>query len=196
MSRRGCARRAQPVKVDGLPRGGSVSTNLKSLISKLNNICRGAMEAAAGLCLSRTHYEVDIEHLLLKLLEAQNTDIHAIARHYEINQSHLERDLTKALDGFKSGNTRTPALSPNLPKLFERAWVAASVNYNATRVRSGHLLLELLTDPELSRMAKESSKELARITPDDLRLKFADITAASAEAAQAEALDSSAPAAG
>jgi type VI secretion system protein VasG len=173
-----------------------VSTNLKSLISKLNPVCRSAMEAAAGLCLSRTHYEVDVEHLLLKLLEAQNTDVRAIARHYEINQSHLERDLTRALDTFKSGNTRTPALSPNLPKLFERSWVAASVDFNATRIRSGHLLLELLADAELARMARESSKELARISVEDLRQRFNDLTAASAETSQAETLDSSAPAAG
>ena len=173
-----------------------MSTNLKSLIAKLNHVCRGSMEAAAGLCLSRTHYEVDIEHLLLKLLEAQNTDLQAIARHYEINQSHLERDLSHALDGFKSGNTRTPALSPNLPKLFERAWVAASVDFNATRIRSGHLLLQLLSDPELSRMAKESSKEFARITPEDLRQRFNDLTAATAENTQAETLDATAPVAG
>jgi len=172
--------------------GGNVTTNLKSLISKLNPVCRSAMEAAAGLCLSRTHYDVDVEHLLLKLLEAENSDLKPILRHYEINPSHLERDLTRALDGFKTGNTRTPALSPNLPKLFERAWVAASVDFNATRIRSGHLLLEALVDPEMGRMLRESSKEFARITVEHLRTNFADLTASSGEAAQAGALDAGA----
>jgi len=173
-----------------------VGTNLKSLISKLNPVCRSAMEAAAGLTLSRNHYEVDIEHLLVKLLEAENSDLKPILRHYEINQSHLERDLTKALDGFKSGNTRTPALSPNLPKLFEKAWVAASVNFNATRIRSGHLLLSLVSDSELSRMAQDSSKEFAKISAEQLLQNFNDITASSSEAGQAETLDAAAPVAG
>ena len=44
-----------------------MNVNLKSLIGKLNDTCRSALEGAAGLCLSRTHYDVEIEHLLLKL---------------------------------------------------------------------------------------------------------------------------------
>ena len=173
-----------------------MTINLKSLISKLNPLCRNAMEAAAGLTLSRTHYDVDIEHLLLKILEAENPDVKAIFRHYEVNTDHLERDLNRALDGFKSGNTRTPALSPNLPKLFEKAWARASIDYNATRIRSGHLLLELVSDAELARMAKESSKEFNKISAEHLRLNLADLTGASSEAAQVETLDAAAPVAG
>jgi type VI secretion system protein VasG len=60
-------------------------SNLKSLIGKLNETCRSALELAAALCLSQTHYEVDVEHFLTKLLDMQNTDIHKILRHFEIN---------------------------------------------------------------------------------------------------------------
>ena len=45
-----------------------MTTNLKSLIGRLGHICRNAMEAAAGMCMSRTHYEVEVEHVLLKLM--------------------------------------------------------------------------------------------------------------------------------
>ncbi len=171
-----------------------MSINLKSLIAKVNPVCKSAMEGAAGLTLSRTHYDVDIEHLLVKLLDVENSDFKPILRHYEVNVGRLERDLAEALDGFKTGNTRTPALSPNLPKLFERAWLLASVDYNATRIRSGHLLLVLATDEELSRLIRDSSKELAKIKGDELRANFIDITASSSEAAQAETLDAGAPA--
>ena len=170
-----------------------MSINLKSLIAKLNPVCKSAMEGAAGLTLSRTHYDVDIEHLLVKLLDVENADFKPILRHYEVNIGRLEKELAAALDGFKTGNTRTPALSPNLPKLFERAWVLASVDYNATRIRSGHLLLVLATDEELSRLIRDSSKELAKIKGDELKAHFMDITASSSEAAQAETLDASAP---
>jgi len=87
------------------------SSNLKSLIGKLNETCRQALESAAGLCLSQTHYEVDIEHFLLKLLEIPNTDVQQILRHFEVNQDRLTADLTRTMDGFKTGNSRTPALS-------------------------------------------------------------------------------------
>jgi len=163
-----------------------MTTNLKSLIGKLNPACRSALEGAAGLCLSHTHYDVDIEHLLLKLLEANNSDLHRVLNHFEIDSSHLQRDLTRALDGFKTGNTRTPVLSPHIPRLMEQAWLAASVDYGTSKVRSGHLLLVLLSDAELARLVKESSRELGKISLEELRTNLLDLTAGSAEAAEAE----------
>ena len=46
-----------------------MGVNLKSLIARLNATCRGALEGAAGLCLSRTNYDVEPEHFLVKLIE-------------------------------------------------------------------------------------------------------------------------------
>ena len=80
---------------------------LKSLVGRLNDDCRGALEGAAGLCLTRTHYDVDLEHLFLKLLEIPNSDLQRIFQAFEVNASRFERDLTVALDKFKTGNART-----------------------------------------------------------------------------------------
>jgi hypothetical protein len=44
-----------------------MATNLRALVGKLNATSRNVLEAAAGLCLSRTHYDIEIEHVLLKL---------------------------------------------------------------------------------------------------------------------------------
>jgi type VI secretion system protein VasG len=52
--------------------------NLKSLIGKLNDSTRGALEAAAGLCLARTHYDIEVEHYLTKLLDSTDNDAAAI----------------------------------------------------------------------------------------------------------------------
>jgi type VI secretion system protein VasG len=166
-----------------------MTTHLKPLIGKLNSVCRSALEGAAGLCLSRTHYDVDIEHLLLKLLEVDNSDLHRVLRHYEINASHLERDLTNALEGFKTGNTRTPVLSPHIPRLLEQAWLLASVNYNAPSIRSGHVLVALLSDAELARLVKESSRELGKISLEELKAHLLDLTAGSSEAVEAEKVE-------
>ncbi|MCD4788127.1 MAG: type VI secretion system ATPase TssH, partial [Desulfobacterales bacterium] len=105
------------------------ASNLKSLIGKLNTTCRSALESAAGLCLSQTHYEVDIEHFLIKLLEIANTDMQKILRHFEINEARLVSDLTRTMEGFKTGNARTPALSPRIPSMIQEAWLVASVDF-------------------------------------------------------------------
>ena len=51
-----------------------------SLIKKLNKTCLDALQGAAGLCLSRTNPSVEIEHWLLKLAEAPNTDLNRLFR--------------------------------------------------------------------------------------------------------------------
>ena len=84
-----------------------MNVNLRSLISKFNPALRNTTEAAAGYCLSRTNYDVEIEHFLLKLLDSVDTDFAAIARHAELNTSRIAAALNHAIDRFKTGNGRT-----------------------------------------------------------------------------------------
>ncbi|MGC9323801.1 MAG: type VI secretion system ATPase TssH [Desulfomonilia bacterium] len=161
--------------------------NLKSLIGKLNPVCRGALESAAGLCMSQTHYEVDLEHFLLKLLDLSNTDLEKILRHFEINQAHLITDLTNSMEGFKTGNARTPSLSPRIPKMIQDAWMLASIDYQAPSVRSGHIIVSLLGDEQTARMLFESSSLFRKISLETLKEGLLDICAGSAEDKEAPA---------
>ncbi|KAA3653756.1 MAG: type VI secretion system ATPase TssH [Proteobacteria bacterium] len=162
-----------------------MSTSLKTLISKLNATCRKAAERAASLCLSRGHYEVELEHLFLGLLEHADNDLVVIAQRSGISPSGLERDLLAEISRFKTGNSRTPVFSPHLPKLLEQAWLIASLDAHLPRIRSGHLLLALLTDAELSQLAMRASPLYARVRLDQLKHDFAALTAGSAEASVA-----------
>lgn len=167
-----------------------MAVNLKSLIGRLNDTCRNALEAAAGLCLSRTNYDVDIEHLLMKLVEAPETDLARILRHYEVDQGRLTKDITRALDRLKTGNARTPALSPRLPRLIQEAWLLASVDYDAAKIRSGHLVLALLANEDMARLAREISKEFNSISVESLKKNLPEITSGSAEDREAASLSS------
>ena len=165
-----------------------MNVNLKSLVGRLNDVCRTALESAAGLCLSRTNYDVEIEHILAKLLEENDTDLQKICNHYEVNLDRLTKDVSVALDRLKSGNSRTPGLSDRIPRWFQDAWLLASVDFGAARVRSGHLVLALLTNESYARIAREISKEFNHISVESLQTKLPDITADSAEARDAVAL--------
>ncbi|MHB8971797.1 MAG: type VI secretion system ATPase TssH [Pirellulaceae bacterium] len=162
-----------------------MDVNLKSLIGMLNDTSRRALEGAAGLCLSRTNYNVEVEHWLLKTLEADDTDFSRILRYYEIDTARLERDLTRAIDGFKTGNSRPPALSPTIVELVREAWVLASVEFGEPAVRSGHLVLALLGNANLARLARESAPGLTRIDAEALQKDFRDLVAGSGEDAPA-----------
>src|SRR5262249_22361914 len=163
-------------------RGVKVDLNLKALIAKLNETCRNALESAAGLCLSRTNYDVEVEHFLMKLVEVQDTDASRIIRHYSVDTSRLATDLTRALDRLKTGNAKTPALSPRIARLIEDAWLAASVDYGSDKVRSGHILLALLASGDMARLAREISSQFSNISPESLARNLTGITAGSAEA--------------
>ena len=159
--------------------------DLKSLVGRLNEPCRRALEAAAGLTLSRTHYNVEIEHWLLKLADAADGDVAAILRRYEVDQSRLLVDLNRALDRMKTGNARAPSLSPEIVELAKEAWLLASVEHNLAKLRSGHLIWALLADETLARRAREASGQLLRISAEALKRDFAAVTANSSEAASA-----------
>jgi len=159
--------------------------NLKSLIGKLNDSTRGALEAAAGLCLARTHYDIEVEHYLTKLLDSTDNDAAAIFKHFEVDTSRLSGELARALDKLKTGNARTPALSPTLMKMLIEAWTVGSIDYNAAQVRTGFTILALATNDELVRLMREVSREFQKIQAPTLRKDFATIVGGSAEEAQA-----------
>ena len=81
-----------------------ISIDLKALVGKLNESTRIALEGAAGLCLSRTHYNVEIEHWLIKLLENSDSDINAVLKKYEVNPGRLLQQLNTELDRIRAGN--------------------------------------------------------------------------------------------
>src|SRR6267142_6032910 len=158
-----------------------MNLNLKSLVGKLNPETRAALEGAAGLCLSRTHYDVEIEHYLMKLLERTDGDCAAILKHFGMDRSRFAAELTRSLERLKTGNARNPTLSPSLVRMFSDAWLLASVDLNDGQVRTGHTLLALAANDELGRMLREVSKEFGKIQPEALRKDFDSVIADSTE---------------
>ncbi|HEY3848564.1 MAG TPA: type VI secretion system ATPase TssH [Acetobacteraceae bacterium] len=161
--------------------------DLKQLVGHLNDTCRRALESAAGLTLSRTHYNVEIEHWLVTLADRPDGDISFILKHYEIESGRFAIDLNRSLEKMKTGNGRAPSLAPEIVELVKQAWLFASLEQHAYKVRSGHLLWALLADETLARHARDASSQLLKIAPDLLKRDFAAITANSAEAQEAGA---------
>jgi type VI secretion system protein VasG len=163
------------------------SVNLRSLVGRLDETCRQSLEAAAGLCLSRTHYNVEVEHWLVKLVEAQGADLQLIAKHFGADAGRLAADLARALDRLKTGNARPPALSPALVELAKDAWMVASLDFEAAQTRSGHVLVALMQSEGLAAHALAASPEFEKIPLDALKRELAGITANSIEAQKATA---------
>jgi type VI secretion system protein VasG len=145
-----------------------MKVDLKTLISKLNPICRKALEGGAERCVRQTNYDVEVEHILLALLDLPESDLRLVLRQYDGVPEHLHAELTRSIDGFKRGNTRTPAFSPAIPRLLERAWGIASLRLHETEVRSGALLLAVLQDLGIRSQLQENVPSLARLSAETL----------------------------
>jgi type VI secretion system protein VasG len=164
--------------------------NLKTLIGKLNDTTRSAATRAAGICVSLGQYEVDIEHLFLALIEQPGSDFVVAARQCGISLTGLETDLRNEVARFASGSGRTPVFSKHLPTLFEHAWLIASLGHGQpNQIRSGHMLLALLTEPDLAQLAQRGSKLFAQFPIDRLKHDFDKLTRGSDEAVTAAPSD-------
>jgi type VI secretion system protein VasG len=158
------------------------SVDLKQLVGRMNDPCRRALEASAGLTLSRSHYNVEIEHLLLALADRTDNDCAAILKHYEVDMSRFAADLGKALDRMKTGNARAPSLSPEIVELAKQAWLLGSIELGAGKIRTGHLILALVADEALARRAREASGQFGRINADALKRDYHAICSNTPEA--------------
>ncbi|RPH38403.1 MAG: AAA family ATPase, partial [Planctomycetota bacterium] len=157
-----------------------VEVNLKSLIARLNRFCTRSLEAAAGLCVSRTNYEVAPEHLLHAMIDDPTADLQQIFKHFGIEAGRVQKGLIQVIEGFKPGNPGRPTFSPLLVEWFQQGWLMASLDFGLAEIRSGVLLQVLLANP--SRFGADDLMTLLEgINRTDLKAKYATIISASSE---------------
>lgn len=166
-----------------------VSVNRRSLIGKLNETARLALLRAGELCQQRSHYNVELEHWWTKLLDLPESDLVPIFKHFGIDTALAKRQLDDALKRLKTGSGRTDLqMAPEIETLAREAWVLASLEFGSGKIRSGHLLLALLSDESMQTQLRTMAPELARIAPAQLQKDLRNLTTESPES-EAEAAD-------
>ena len=155
--------------------------DLRSLISKLDDTTRRALEGAAGLAVSRTHYEVEMEHWFAKLMESDDSDIPLILRKFEMDPDRFRQQLDRALEEYKTGNGRRPSLAETIQDLAKEGWVWSSVHFGHAKVRSGALLLAALKDPVHRRRLLEIHPGLKNVLVEALENDFVEMVGGSIE---------------
>src|ERR1700744_4185482 len=130
--------------------------DLRALIGRMNDITQRPVHNALGLAVTRTNYNVEIEHWLRALLEIDGSDLRQILVHFKVDGGTLLTELNQSLDKFKRGNTRAPALSAELQAMMRDGILLSTVESPALRVRSGHLIASVLNDSEIRRQVLSS----------------------------------------
>ncbi|HWR54821.1 MAG TPA: type VI secretion system ATPase TssH [Bryobacteraceae bacterium] len=159
-----------------------MSVNLKSLIGKLNDESRNALEQGVTVCVSRTNYNIEIEHYLFKLLDQTDGDFACIARHFGVDPSRMTQEVMRSLDKLKRGSARNPAWSEQIVTMFKEAWAIGTIDFGAGQIRTGFTILALATHEDLARLMREvSPKEFDKIQADALKKDFNAIVSGSHE---------------
>ena len=77
-----------------------ISKDVKRLLLKLNDPMTRALEGAAGLAVGRGHYEVTVEHLLLKLLEDGTGDAALILSRLDVDPGRVGKALHGVVEAY------------------------------------------------------------------------------------------------
>ena len=177
-----------------------------ALFGKLNSVAYKAIEGATVFCKLRGNPYVELAHWMQQILQAPDSDLHRIVRHFEVDASRLAKDVTEALDRLPRGATSISDFSAHVESAVERGWIYATLMFGEPRVRTGHLLIGMVKTGSLRNALFGISRQFEKVKPDTLTDDFARIVGGSIEdklgasdgttiAAPGEASDALAPAA-
>ncbi len=156
------------------------NVDMKLLRQQLNSVCVRALEAAAGTCINRTHYEITIEHMLAPLLDMGNCDLLCAFDHFKVDVPKVRGAINRCLDELKIGNSGRPQFSPFLADWLSDGWQISSLELAQRNIRSGALLLALVRNRNRA-FFTDYTEELDKVVESELKSRFAQITAASTE---------------
>lgn len=158
-----------------------ININLSSLIQRLHPIAKVALEDAAALAVSEKANEVQIEHFLLSLLERPNSDFDVLLAHFDCSENILRQSIRSTLDTSPTGNGGKPVFSALLIEWLQESWLVSSLDLSLTQIRSGALLLTLVSNP-LRYGQHGYAAILESVNPDSLKRNFGELTSQSLEA--------------
>ncbi|PQJ33905.1 ClpV1 family T6SS ATPase [Salinibacter sp. 10B] len=158
-----------------------VTDDVKQLLQTLNDCLAHSLEAAAGFAVKRGHPEVTPEHLVLKVLEQEDSDYVRALRHFDVDPGRLETALVHYVEEFRTGNAGRPSFAPALLQLVESAWLLGSVHHGLSSVRTGTLLAAMVRSDTLT--TRGYMDVLSAVYPEELRAQLPNLMAESGEGA-------------
>ncbi len=152
-----------------------------ALFGKLNRLGYQAIESATVFCKMRGNPYVEVVHWMHQILQGQDSDIHRIIKHYDMDPAKVAADITRALDELPRGATSISDLSGHLQDMVVNAWTYASLLYSSNQVRTGHLILGMLKTDSLKNVLFSITGEFRKVSADDLSDNFDEVLDGSPE---------------
>lgn len=153
--------------------------DLRRLIGRFDPNVIQHFQGATNLCVTRAHYEITPDHLMMRMLDETTGDLTQIFNAFKVNRGPIRGAIQRILDELPTGHRGKPVLSPKLVELFQSAAVMAD-EFGFEQIRTGLVILAFVLNPDHTRV-NELTPELGRIDVDQLRDHFHQIVLASSE---------------
>jgi type VI secretion system protein VasG len=130
---------------------------------------------------------VELVHWIHILLQDPRNDLAAIRTAFGLDDTKLARDVVEMLDSLPRGATAISDFSPQIEEAIEKGWLYASLQFSASRVRTGHLVYGMLKTRTLRNALTNISPEFRKIDAEKLAAEFDAVLGSSTETTQADA---------
>ena len=156
------------------------------IFGKLGDVGMRSLKGAHDFAKQRGDAFLEPVHWVALMLRSDGTDLPLVVDRLQLDRDRLLKDLERGLSGLRRASSSRIDFSGELEKSIERGWISASLLFGAARIRTGHVLHGMLEESGLKRLLHDLSGEFRKVAPDDLALRFAELTAGSAEEAAAD----------
>ncbi|MEW8507091.1 MAG: type VI secretion system ATPase TssH [Candidatus Thiodiazotropha sp.] len=157
--------------------------NRAALFGKLNSLGYKAIESATVFCKMRGNPYVELVHWLHQILQLQDSDLHRIIKQFNLEPSHLAKEITETLDALPRGSTSISDLSSHVEEATERGWVYGTLMFGDSQVRTGYLIIGILKTNSLRNALLRISDQFQKIGIDTLTDRFDEVVEGSPEQA-------------
>ncbi|MEW8031106.1 MAG: type VI secretion system ATPase TssH [Candidatus Thiodiazotropha endolucinida] len=157
--------------------------NRAALFGKLNSLGYKAIESATVFCKMRGNPYVELVHWFHQILQLQDSDLHRIIKQFNLDPSHLAKDITETLDALPRGSTSISDLSSHVEEATERGWVYGTLMFGDSQVRTGYLIIGILKTNTLRNALMRISDQFKKLSIDTLTDRFDEVVEGSPEQA-------------
>ncbi len=131
---------------------------IEKYAGKLNRAGYDAFIAAMRHARGEKNRNIEICHWMFHALSNKNCDISVTLRALDLDRGQALKELDQAMAALQKNVTENPFFSESFSSLMNHAWTYATLFFGEAQVRTGHVLVAALNDPNLNR-------ELLRAVP-------------------------------
>jgi type VI secretion system protein VasG len=154
---------------------------IEKYAGKMNRAGYDAFLQAMRHARSERNRSVELCHWLFYSVSNKDADLSVTLAELGLDRGRVLKDLDKAMSALDKNVTETPGISDFLSDALNHAWTYATLFFGEPQIRTGHVLVALLSDPHLKRQLTRYSMVFDEISAEQISQDSRTIWAASEE---------------